>query len=322
MDEEISILEMLSLASAVKNRGGTVICQVKRLVPTGSLHPKAVKVPGHLIDYIVPVTDVKYHMQTQQTEYNPAFAGDLKVPTGQIVPLPLDERKVVVRRAAQELNPGALINLGLGMPMGIASVVAEAGNVDDMTLTTELGSFGGTPAGGLDFGACYNAEAMIEHGAMFDLYDGGALDTAFLGMAQVDRYGNVNVSKLGNMLNGPGGVINISQNTKNIVFCGTFTSGADIRVQNGMLEILKEGRTNKFVKQVTQITFSGQYAMETNQNVLFITERCVFKLQNQTLALIEIAPGIDLQTQILDLMPFVPKLAPKLEQMDASLFKE
>jgi propionate CoA-transferase len=179
------------------------------------------------------------------------------------------------------------------MPLGIANIAAEKGNFADFTLTTETGSFGGTPATGLDFGACYNAQATIDHGAMFDLYDGGGLDIAFLGMAQVDRFGNVNVSKLGDKLNGPGGFINISQNAKNIVFCGTFTD---------------KGKPNKFVENVSQITFSGKYASETNQNILYVTERCVFKLENQRLVLIEVTPGVDMQTQILDLMPFTPEI--------------
>jgi propionate CoA-transferase len=322
MDEEIAFMEMLSLASAVKNRGGTVICQVKYLATAGSLHPKAVKIPGALIDYIVVSSGVETHMQTQQTKYNPAFAGDLKVPAREIPALALDQRKVIARRAAMELRPGYLVNLGIGMPLGISSVVAEEGFTDDIILTTEAGGYGGTPAGGLDFGASYNAEAMIEHGAMFDLYDGGGLDITFLGMAQVDQSGNVNVSKLGNKLNGPGGFINISQNTRNVVFCGTFTNGVKVQVRGGKLKILEEGQNNKFVEEVMQITFSGKYAAQTKQNILFVTERCVFSLQDQKLVLTEVAPGIDVQTQILDLMPFAPKIAPNLKLMDAALFQE
>ena len=316
MDEEIAFLEQLAIASAVKNRGGIVICQVKYIAPAGSLHPKAVKIPGSLIDYIVLNMAPQTHMQTQRTVYNPTFAGDVKIPIEKMPPLPLDARKIIVRRAARELKPGFLVNLGIGLPSEIATIVAEEGFADKITLTTEAGSFGGTPAFGLDFGACYNPDAIIENGAMFDLYDGGALDIAFLGMAQVDEYGNVNVSKLGNRLNGPGGFINISQNTKNVVFCGTFTDGAKTRITDGILEIIEEGKARKFVNKVTQITFSGKYAAQTGQNILFITERCVFKLLNQKLVLTEIAKGIDMKTQILDLMPFVPDISPDLKKMD------
>jgi len=297
MDEEIAFLEQLAIASAVKNSGGIVICQVKYLAAAGSLHPKAVKIPGGLVDYIVLNTDIKMHMQTQQTKYNPAFAGDIKIPLEKIKPIPEDARRVIVSRAAAEIKPGMLVNLGIGIPSKIATILVDS---DDIILTTEAGSFGGTPAYGLDFGACYNPDAIIENGAMFDLYDGGALDIAFLGMAQVDQHGNVNVSKLGKRLNGPGGFINISQNTKKVVFCGTFTDG---------------DKPRKFVEEVAQITFSSKYASQTGQDVLFITERCVFQLKNQQLVLVEIASGIDLQSQILDLMPFRPGISPDLKEM-------
>lgn len=309
MDEEFAFLEQPAIASAVKKRGGIVICQVKYIASAGSLHPKSVKVPGGLVDYIVLSTNPRTHMQTQQTIYNPAFAGDIKIPIEKIAPLPFNARKIIARRAAMELKPGFLVNLGIGIPSEIATIVAEEGFADKITLTTEAGSFGGTPAFGLDFGACYNPDAIIENGAMFDLYDGGALDIAFLGMAQADRHGNVNVSKLGDRLNGPGGFINISQNTKNVVFCGTFTDGAETRVNDGVLEIIEEGTPNKFVNEVAQITFSGKYAAQTGQNILFITERCVFRLRNQKLVLTEVTKGVDIKTQILDLMPFAPDIS-------------
>ena len=320
MDEEFAFLEQLAIASAVKNHGGIVICQVKYVASAGSLHPKAVKIPGRLIDYIVVASSAETHMQTQQTKYNPAFSGDAKIPVEKLPPLPLNHRKVIARRAAKELKPGFLVNLGIGLPAEVASVVSEEGFADNITMTTEAGVYGGTPAFGLDFGASYNPDAIIENGAMFDLYDGGILDIALLGMAQVDRCGNVNVSKLGGMLNGPGGFINITQNTKNVAFCGTFTVGAKMSVHDGFLEIHEEGKSNKFVKDVSQITFSGKNAALTGQKILFITERCVFKLQDQKLVLIEIAPGVDLKTQILDLMPFSPEISPDLTEMDASLF--
>ena len=322
MDEEIVFMEQLSLASAVKNRGGTVICQVKNIAAADSLHPKRVKIPAALIDYIVVATKPEYHMQTQQTLYSPAFSGDMRVPITELPRTPLDARKVINRRAAMELRKGAMVNLGKGVPEGVAHIVAEEGLAGSIILTTELGGYGGVPAGGLDFAATYNAEAILDHGSMFDLYDGGGLDIAFLGTAQVDRYGNVNVSKLGKNPIGPGGFINISQNTHHIVFCSTFTSGAKIRIAEGKLEIVQEGKNNKFVNDLMQITFSSKYAEQTGQFVLFVTERCVFRLNNQKLALTEVAPGIDMQTQVLDLLPFSPEISPDLKSMDAALFNE
>ena len=321
MDEDITFMEMLPLAEAVKNNGGIVIAQVKYLAKANSLPPKNVKIPGKLIDHIVVSSSPENHMQTQQTVFDPAFAGQIKIALEDVPSLPLDAKKVIARRAAMEVSAGDMVNLGIGVPAFVASILAEENLSDKITLTTEIGGYGGTPAAGLDFGAMYNAEAIIEHAAMFDFYDGGGLDITFLGLAQTDAQGNVNVSKLGKRINGPGGFINISQNTKKVVFCGLFTNGAELEIINGGLRIEKEGKNNKFVEQVLQVTFSGKYAAQTKQDVLFVTERGVFKLVNQKLILIEIAKGVDLQKDILDLMPFKPEVCPELKQMDFGLFE-
>lgn len=321
MDEDIAFMEMLSLAGAAKVNGGIVIAQVKYIASANSIHPKRVKIPGALVDYIVVTSSPELHMQTQQTVYNPAYAGDLTVPIHRLPPLPLDERKIIARRCAMELRKGYIINLGIGMPGGIAAVAAEEGLSDEITVTTETGVYGGVPTGGLlEFGAVYNPEAFIEHPSMFDLYDGGWLDIAFLGMAQADKNGNINVSKLGDRLNGPGGFINLTQNTRNVVFCGTFSSKAKLAFDNGRIVILEEGAKNKFVNEVLQITFSGKYAAQTNQNVLVVTERCVFRIENQTLKLIEIAPGIDLERDILQHISFKPEIPDTLKTMPSEIF--
>lgn len=320
MDKEAVLMEALPLAMAAKNSGGIVIAQVESVVQANTLDPKRVRVPGALIDYIV-VAKPENHMQTQCTQYNPALSGEIRVPVDTIPPMELDARKVIARRAAMELSSNTITNLGVGMPAGVASVAAEEGVSSMMTLTTELGIFGGIPAGGLDFGAAYNAEAMIEHHLMFDFYDGGGLDVTFLGLAQADQYGNTNVSKFGPKVTGPGGFINISQNSKKVVFCGTLTNGAEIEVKDGKINIIKEGKSKKFLNDVSQVTFSGKYAQQMKQPVLYVTERAVFSLEEQGMTLIEIAPGIDLEKDVLSMMEFKPVISPNLKVMDTGLFE-
>ncbi|WP_238984560.1 acyl CoA:acetate/3-ketoacid CoA transferase [Billgrantia kenyensis] len=320
MEREALFLEQLSMAQAARNSGGIVIAQVEYLATQGSLHPKQVKVPGDLVDYVV-VAEPEHHMQTITTTYNPALAGDLRVPLGGIKPLPLDPRKVIARRAAMELVPGGVVNLGIGMPEGVSSVAAEEGVSDLMTLTTELGTYGGVPASGGDFATAYNAEAIIDHGYQFDFYDGGGLAVCFLGLAQTDHEGNLNVSKFGDKVVGPGGFINISQNARKVVFCGTFTNGGKVAVEDGSLRILEEGPRRKFVQRVDQITFSGRYANETGKPVLFVTERCVFELLDGEITLTEIAPGLGVERDILAAMDFVPRIASELREMPAELFQ-
>ena len=321
MDREGILLEALPLAQAAKNCGGIVIAQVEHIAQAGTLHPKQVKVPGILVDYVVQCTNPDYHWQTEGLYFNPSFSGEIRVPLSALPPLPLTERKVIARRAAMELVPGAIVNLGIGISAEVSAATAEEGVAEMIHLTTESGTIGGVPASPPDFGHAYNPEAVIEHHAQFDFYDGGGIDLAFLGLAQADREGNINVTRFGNRVIGSGGFINISQNAKKVVFCGTFTTGGlKVEVDGGKLVIVEEGKIQKFVDHVDQITYSGQYARRVGQSVLYVTERAVFRLDREGLTLIEIAPGVDLERDVLSRMGFRPRVADELAVMPAEIF--
>jgi propionate CoA-transferase len=310
MEEEVVIGEILPMAQAVRNSGGIVLAQVKRLLdhPTP---PVQVRVPGILIDHVV-VASAKDHEQSyaeprNETHYQPASKDAAVASFNSVGTLPWDERRIIAARACDELMPGAIANLGIGMPEGIARIAAERGLLDHVTLTVESGPIGGMPVGGLSFGASVHPQAIIDQPAQFDFYDGGGLDFAALGAAQVDRHGNVNVSKFGTRLAGSGGFINISQNAKRLVFCGTLTSGClEVAIEGYKLRIVTEGSEKKFVSDVEHLTFSGSVAQQNHHEVLYVTERAVFRLTQEGIELIEVAPGIDVETQVLAQMEFRP----------------
>lgn len=321
MTKEAATLDSLSIAQAVKNSGGKVILQVEKVVQNGTLKPMDVKIPGIYVDAIV-IGSPENHWQTYAGQYNPALNGEVRVPVDSIDPMPLNARKVVCRRAAMELDPSAIINLGIGMPEGIANVANEEG-LPGLKMTVEAGGIGGVPMSGTAFGSCTNPDAIIDQPYQFDFYDGGGLDQAFLGLAECDAKGNINVSRFGPKIAGCGGFINITQTSPVVVYCGTFTaSGLKETVKDGKLTIDQEGKIKKFKKHVEQITFASEYAHQTGQKVLYITERAVFELIDGVLTLTEIAPGVDLEKDILGQMEFKPVISDSLKLMDARLFTD
>ncbi|MCF8045731.1 MAG: acyl CoA:acetate/3-ketoacid CoA transferase [Desulfarculaceae bacterium] len=322
MEKEALTLEALAIATAARNSGGSVIVQVERVAERGTLNARQVKIPGIMVDCVV-LSKPENHWQTFAQVYNPSFSSEIKIPSRNLEVMEMSARKVIARRAAFELQADDIVNLGIGMPEGISNVANEEKILDYMTLTAEPGVIGGLPAGGLNFGAATNTEALIDQPSQFDFYDGGGLDIAFLGLAQADEQGNLNVSKFGPKLAGAGGFINISQNAKKVIFVGTFTAGGlDVDVADGKIRINNEGVTRKFVKKVEHTTFSGNLAVKEKREVLYITERCVFSLTENGMELVEIAPGADLEKDILDQMEFEPVMKTDPLLMDKRIFEQ
>ena len=311
-----------SIAAAVHNHGGKVVVQVKRRVANGTLTGRQIHLPACLVDAVVLAEDPSDTGQTFVDYFNPTFCGDMRVENDQIPVMPLGDRKVIARRAALELTPDTVINLGIGMPEGVAAVASEEGLSHLFTLTTEAGVIGGVPCSGVNFGVSYNPEAFFSLADQFDFYDGGGLDAAFLGLAQVGPDGSLNVSRFGNRIPGFGGFVNISQNARKVVFMGTFTAGGlQTEVRGGALRIAKEGRFRKFVNRIEQVSFNGPYAARGGAPVLYVTERCVFRLVPEGLELAEVAPGVDIRRDILGAMDFEP-IVRDPRPMDPRLFRE
>lgn len=320
-EKEALTLDCLAQAMAARNNGGIVIAQVERIVDDGFLLPKDVRVPGILVDCVV-LAEPEMHRMNYGVQHDPALAGQIRVPVTGMKKMPLDARKVIARRAAFELPPNGVVNLGVGAPEGIAAVANEEKITPYITLTTEAGAVGGVLASGSSFGSATNADCVIDQNQMFDFYDGGGLDMTCLGMAECDQHGNVNTSVFGGRLNGCGGFINISQNARSVVFAGTFTvGGLETKIEDGKVRIVQEGRSQKFLPQVEQTTFSGPYAQKRSQPVIYVTERCVFQLTAEGLELIEVAPGIDIERDILPHMGFRPIIKTPIP-MDARIFRD
>lgn len=322
VEHEAVHTELLEMANAVHNNGGTVIFQVEKIVRKGTIDPRKVVVHKNSVDYIVLSAPGEHLQSYAIKEYRPELVGEIRVKDPRMDPLPLDLRKVIARRAALEIKKGALVNLGLGISEGISLVTAEEGVIDQFTLSIETGILGGITLSGGAVGAGINAEAFYKMPDTFDLYNGGGLDQCFLSAAEIDEEGNVNVSKFNGVINGGGGFINITQNTAEIYFSNIFTAGkVEAEISNGSLHIVKDSDRFKFVKRVEQISFSGKDAVRAGKKVTVITERGVFVLTEEGLELREIAPGVDLDKDILQKMEFRPRISQHLRQMDPRIFK-
>jgi propionate CoA-transferase len=319
MEQEAIPGEMLSSAQAGRRLGATVVVQVKRMARRGALPQRSVKIPGVLVDYVVVDENQR---QTYWSDYNPSYSGEMRIPLEGMRKLPFTERKIIARRAAMEIAPGAICNLGAGISTGVSAVAAEEGFLDQIVLSNEQGFIGGAPVTGPDSGAAQNYDAMVDQPYQFDFYDGGGLDVAFLSFAEIDQAGNVNVSRFGDTIVGIGGFVNISQNARKVVFSGTFTAGGlQIACADGRLSILQEGRNAKFVENVRQICYNGAFARSQGRVAVFVTERGVFRVGAQGLELCEIAPGVDIERDIMAHMSFRPTIAADLKEMDARLFR-
>ena len=324
IEEEPLKLEILEIALAAKASKGKVIVQVKNAVAAGSLKAKDIVVPGEIVDAVIVCDEPEeYHRQTAATVYSPYLSGELISPPGALIKPKsvLSVEDIVCRRAVYELVRGEIVNIGFGIGAGVGEVAELEGITKDLTFTLELGSFGGTPLGGADFGAALNPTSFISHTSMFDFYHGGGLDITFLGMAQIDSEGNVNVSRFGGRALGHGGFIDISESANKVVYCTTFsTKGFECSIENGCLNIIHDGSISKFVDKVEQITFNGKLSRNKGQEVVVCTERAVFCLVKDGVMLTEIAPGVNLEKDILGKMGFKPIISDNLKVMDQRIF--
>lgn len=322
-EKESIIMDVFEMACAAHNSGGIVIAQVEKVVDRGTLKPHDVIVPGALIDYVVLADPLGNRQCIADPDYHPEWCGEARIPASSYTPQPLSERKVCGRRAAAVISKGDHVNLGIGVPEMVSDVAAEEGFSDDIVLSIEAGIFGGVPLGGLRICCCQNPEAILSHVNTFDIYDGGGINVAVLGAAEVDSHGNVNVSKFNGKITGPGGFINITQSTDIVCFVGSFLAGGNkFNIGGGKIDILQQGKAIKYKKDVEQITFSGEYAQETGKTVYYISERAVFKLEKEGMTLIEYAPGVDVEKDILPYMEFTPIISPDLKEMDPAIFTE
>lgn len=321
MEDEAFPLDMLAMAQAARNSGGITLVQVKRVVPAGMLDPNLVRIPGLLVDYVVVCENPDQHGVSFGETDNPTYTGRVRAPAGSLPPAPLGVDKVIQRRAFLEMESldHPVTNLGIGIPAGIGRIADEEG-FSDYAVTIESGVIGGVPAEELSFGAAVNPTAIIPQASQFDFYDGGGLDIAFLGMAEVDVTGAVNVSKFGRTIVGVGGFIDIAQPTRRVVYLGSFSNGgAEIAVEDGKLKILTDGKRCKIVERVEQVSYAPE-AGPPGQHQLVVTERAVFERREGRLTLIEYAPGIDLKADVLDRLPAGIAIADDLKLMDARLF--
>jgi acyl CoA:acetate/3-ketoacid CoA transferase len=319
-EEEAIDMDIHTMALAAHNSGGVVLAQVRQIVEAGTLNPRQVRVPGIMIDAVV---EDRSQQLFYEMGYDPTICGARRAHLGQFAaPLPEKlERRIIARRAALVLRSGASLNFGFGIPGGIFGVIAEQGLADSLWMTVEQGVHNGRLLDDTLFGAARNPEVILSSLEQFDYYSGGGVDIAFLGMGEADEAGNVNVSHLGGNLIGPGGFMEIAQNAKKVVFCGTFDAqGAKVSWESGRLSVVAAGRVRKFVKRVERITFSGEYARQAGQEVLYVTERAVFRLGPVGMELIEIAPGIEIERDILPYMDFRPSVG-VVERMVDSVFE-
>jgi propionate CoA-transferase len=319
MEREPFIGDVLAMAQAAHNSGGVVVAQVERMRKAGTTPAREVKVPGVLVDAIMIDPD---QQQTYAVRYSPGYSGEIRVPIAAQRPAELDLRTVIARRACLELFPGCIANLGYGVSTSIARILAEESLSDAVTLTVEQGIIGGTPVSGNDFGAAINYEALIEQASQFDFYDGGGLDIAFLSFAQVDGAGNVNVSRFAGKPNGSGGFIHIAQNSKTICFLGAVTAGGLVAtLQDGRIRIEKEGRHRRFVRTIEQCTYNRRLGLARGQRALFITERAVLEADEYGLAVLEIAPGVDLERDVLANFDVCPRVSDRIGLMPEFVFR-